>query len=212
MRRLFLCLLLAAALVSSLVSVKTARAELIVSYNNVATQWDYSGTYMFTASGNDSQILNNGGTSAEALQLLGYINEWFGNNTNLGDHYLESLVAYDKLSNGSMSEKLFVEYGDSQRYGLWTSDAAIEFYVVKAGKSFAMYWLGEDGSASGAWTAEHLNLVGNGNIPELSHFTGYNSKDQASPVPTPEPSSIFLLGLGVFLAAIMYRRTFYELT
>ncbi len=197
-----MCLLL----VMTLVSAKAAYADIVVSYNDVTTQWIYSGTYMFTVSGNDSQILRNDGTSAEALQLLQYMNNWFDDNTNLGSSYLDYLAAYDKYADGFPSEKLFVEYGNLQRYGSWTSDAAIEFYVVKAGNSFALYWLGEDGLASGTWTAEHVALVGKGNIPELSHFTGYNPKFQGLLILTPEPSSILLLGLGAFALILMYRK------
>ena len=75
-------------------------------------------------------------------------------------------------------------------------------YSLKGGPNFALYFLDP---ALGPWTFGHWNTidlppVGNGNIPELSHFIGYAA------TPVPEPATMILLSSGLIGLAVFGRK------
>ncbi len=88
------------------------------------------------------------------------------------------------------SPPMTVTYYAGDQSGEWTTDAPIEFYTVKAGWRFALYWI-DGGADSGFWTTEHLQNR-RGHQPDISHLSTWNTV-----FPAPEPSTIFLLGAGL---------------
>ncbi len=116
-----------------LCALPAAKAEII-------TQWDYSGTFMFTVSGNDSQILRGG----NSVDLIRQMNDWFSEVMGMED-YVTYFNTYGKNEGNSNNNGLLaLSFADKSRdHGTWTSIDPIEFYAVKAGNSFALYWLGE---------------------------------------------------------------------
>lgn len=96
---------------------------------------------------------------------------------------------------------LTLTYDDSDnKSGTWTTGDPIEFYTVKAGNQFALYWV-DGGAASGSWSTEHLENNG-GNQPEISHLSAWNPK---TPV-VPAPGALLLATLGTGLLGWMRRR------
>jgi hypothetical protein len=79
----------------------------------------------------------------------------------------------------------------------------IEFYVVKAGNDFAMYFE-EFGETYGSWSTFHLFVdKGTGSSLEISHLTGYNGAG----VPIPEPATVLLIGTGL-VGLVGFRKKF----
>jgi len=167
----------------------------------------YTGTYMFTMSGNDSN------TPEDEIEAM--IDGWFAINDPTHDPIdLDFYAKVDAPDEGD--SVLGVKYdGNSEDSvsGTWLSDVAVEFYSVKAGNGgggkkggFAFYWLGEGGATSGEWSTE-LGLGSKG----LSHLSVWNSVGPGDPDdptdPVPEPSTIILLGFGLLgLAAFKRKR------
>lgn len=121
--------------------------------------------------------------------------------------YSVDLTASSKVEAGSTyvgDFPLYVTYADSDgeegyKSGTWAtsnitplpSDAQlIDFYVVKGSNEFALY-LVVPAASSGTWNTGNLR-TNSGNIPAISHFSGY-----AKTTAVPEPMSLLLLGLGL---------------
>jgi len=80
--------------------------------------------------------------------------------------------------------------------GTWTCVAPYElgFYSVKAGNSWALYFV-DPAQSSGVWSTIHLNVGAAGAIqPEISHLSAVAS---AGAPPVPEPAPIHLFGSGL---------------
>ena len=158
---------------------------------------EYTGEYMFTRDGNDS---NDSG-------LESAINDWF---VAEGISYSITLEEYAKVDEPATTDgtKLTVTYEDDMKSGTWETDQNVQFYSVKGANEYALYWLGEDGASSGDWWTGHLRTPNGNNIPSISHLTAYNSTGNTPPPtdPVPEPATMLLLGSGLLGSAALSRR------
>jgi hypothetical protein len=161
-----------------------------------AYSYPYSGEYMFTESGNDPGV----GSTASLDEK---IEDWFLSEKNIiRDISLDFFDKVDSSATSSGSGLLTVTYDTSYKFGTWAASQPIEFYVVKGGAEFALYWI--DGLASeGYWSTEHLTN-GGGQVPSISHLSAYNDLD--TPAPVPEPATIVLLGTGFLGLAVVGRK------
>lgn len=87
-----------------------------------------------------------------------------------------------------------VETFDEGYNGTWQTDNGdfINFYTVKSANEWALYWIEGDGANSGLWTTDHLLTPNERNTPDISHLSLYTST-----AVIPEPSTVFLLGIGL---------------
>ena len=183
-----------------------ASLALVLGFAGTSMAVTNSGDWMFTQSGNDSN------TSISDLES--FIESWFDDNGYIGSEYNDiGLEEYAKVeASDTSNDGLAVTYADDGKSGTWDTDAAVNFYSVKAGNSYAFYW--EDPAAvSGTWDTSGVETVGKkGNQPSISHITTWIMNPNGGGggggnAPVPEPSTVFLMGLGLAgLGVTTYRK------
>jgi hypothetical protein len=156
-----------------------------------------SGTLLFTQAGNVTEGAG-GGPNYSVAELQSLLQSKATTLTGIGDF---SGVAL------SLADVSYSSYGDGSS-GTWVSDPisnTIEFYAVKAGHYFALYYVNPADSA-GSWSTFDIWSIGapgtGGAGLEISHFIGYNP----SSAPVPEPGTIILLGAGIAGLGLYGRR------
>lgn len=126
----------------------------------------------------------------------------WNDNTEGLTHDTVDLSLWDKVdAPDTNSGNLVVDYDAGNLTGTWTSanGELVEFYTVKAGNQFAL-WYVEGGTNNAEWSTEGL-VVGNGNQPAISNLAILDSGTQTAPF----NGSVFSLGL-VGVALSLYRR------
>lgn len=176
------------------------------------TQIHNSGEYMFTVTGNDPSSPGKDFSRVEAL-----IEQWFLKEKNEKisidlDFYAKVDAPAHSTTEGNGTLNLSFDW--TRQSGVWNTGPTgdtIDFYSVKAGNQYAMYWV-DPTSSFGFWSTEDLR-VGNfgfngkknmmGNIPGISHLSAWKIANGGSQPPppqytaVPEPSTVLLLGVGM---------------
>ncbi len=166
-----------------------------------ATPLTNSGEYMFTVTGNDPSS-----PTADLSTLESSIQDWFFNEKGIS--LIVDLEFYAKADAPSIattegSGDLVLTYESDNQSGTWETAEPIDFYSVKAGNQYALYWV-DGGATSGTWSTEDLGVGRNNNQPTISHFSTWKYTDE--PAPVPEPSTMILLGCGLVGIAGLGRR------
>lgn len=197
MKRIFLTILCVSLVVLSV----TGRASAL-TYNTTGdvTGDAFSGYYLFTVTDPQNDNLWNW-DETEREAFIGAINDSIFELEGI-TNYISELEFYGKydFDEGEFDDK-GVEFDVSPEeggsYGSWATldGTLIDFYAVKGATEFAVYWLGVEGASSGLWSTEHLSNPG-GN-PDISHLSLWNPTSGTPQTPIPEPSTVFLLGLGL---------------
>lgn len=195
MKRIFLTMMLVLGMASLSIAapiMNTANDGIEDRFDgSVFSMYQNSGALVFTQSGNTSE---SAGSVADLQTLLNA-------QAGFGDVVLSvANVNYTAVGDGSS--------------GTWASDPVsntIEFYTVKAGDYFALYYLATPDS-TGSWSTFDIWSIGGpgtGGHPrngggglEVSHFIGYNP----SSTPVPEPGTVILLGAGLVGLGLYGRR------
>lgn len=149
----------------------------------------FSGDYMFTVLGNEPK------DDPELSELELAMESWFDSEKGiLRDIELELYAKTDAPADSETEGDgtMTVTYYAGNLTGTWTTAEPIEFYTVKGGTEFALYWL-EGGATEGLWSTQHITNKG-GNQPDISHLTTWNSLTTTE---VPEPATLLLLGIGL---------------
>ena len=137
---------------------------------NAALSNAYTGTYLFTAVGNDNNI-----NEVESL-----INQWFSIN-NIHCHAELTYLGGDSTTGGTVGE--------------WCWEEPIKYYSIKGGNQYSVFWV-DPSQTTGKWSTEFL-LNGGGKQPDTSHISFWTNENTYETYPNPEPSTVALMGLGL---------------
>lgn len=168
---------------------------------------DNSGEFMFTIKGNDPSS-----ESQDQSGLEAQIEDWFLNEKNLEkdielDFYAKVDAPGSETTEGSGSLGLDYVGQDAgeAKWGRWEATEAIDFYSVKAGNGYALYWV--DSALSGTWNTEDRQNKG------ISHLSTWRIADAGSSSITPpeasavpEPSTVLLLAAGLVAVVGLKRK------
>lgn len=155
----------------------------------------FSGLYLGTVTGITTIETNK---KANKKKLKTSANDDPQDIRNLIEYFLEEnyeVGPIEKIEAEDTSHDfLNLTYATDDKSGRWSTKGSqgVDFYTVKGGNEFALYYL-DPASNNGQWITDHL-LNGGGNIPGISHLSVVTA---TSPSPVPEPASLILLGLGI---------------
>lgn len=176
---------------------------------------DNSGEWMFTAEvtdgiGKDITILQTSDTSLSGeMDFEEAVAIWLGIDESDLFFYGKNEIDDDGITTATEGYPLDVAitYDDGVDLGgTWkTLDSegepyghAIDFYSVKAGNQFALYYE-NPAAVEGTWNTTDINFVA-GNNPFISHFSAYTT------APVPEPGTLLLLAFGLLGFGFLKRK------
>jgi hypothetical protein len=176
-------------------------------YEDTSNANYFSGYYIGTIAGNDGlQEKTDGDGNTYYVGFMDELIDYY-----LGNDY--TINFWEKDENYSNGGDLNFSADNSRVYpdddgsdkiigGDWalTSGYTLEFYTVKAGSDFALYYL-DPSQASGNWWTGHLRN-GDKSIDSISHFSAFYNETS----PVPEPTTMLLLGFGLVGIGVLSRK------
>jgi hypothetical protein len=178
---------------------------LVLGVAGTSMSASFSGEFMFNETGNDPAR-----DSADLDTFAKSIESWFlDEKGETRDINLEFYAKADAPSTAPTEGDgdLTVTYAEKdgeRKSGTWTTGDPIDFYSVKAGNGYALYWM-EGGATSGDWSTAHRDDKG---ISHLSTWLITSGGGNGGPgvEPIPEPSTVFLMGLGLVGVGVIVRK------